>query len=138
MSDHLPNKGRIAAIAMAGTLVLSVVSTSMPQAALAAPMPMSRVAGIDAGAGTANESLQDIRYRRRSGSAAGAVIGLGVLGLGAAAIASQQRRGRYRDYEGERGFYDNRGYGEQRRSYGRRYDGYNRAPGFYDDRYRGY
>ena len=138
MLKCLPEAGRIASSAIAGMLALSVVSTPMSQAAMAAPMPLSRLAGIEAGAVTQNDLLQDIRYRRRSGSAAGAVIGLGVLGLGAAAIASQQRRGRYRDYEGDRGFYDNRSYGEQRGLYGQRYNRYNRAPDFYDDRYRGY
>ena len=134
---HLTTK-RFGSMALAGILALSTAMPVFSECAIAAPMTLPASAALQPGDAFNGLPMQEVRYKRRSSGVAGAAIGLGLLGLGAAAIASQQRRDRYRDGNEDRGFYDNRRYPEQGYYNRRTYNGYAPAPGFYGDRYNGY
>ena len=134
---HLTSK-RFGTMALAGILALSTAMPAFSEFAAAAPLTPPASAVRQTGDAADGLPMQEVRYKRRSSGVAGAAIGLGLLGLGAAAIASQQRRDRYRDGNEDRGFYDNRRYPEQGYYNRRNPNGYTPAPGFYGDRYNGY
>ncbi len=75
---------------LAGLLVAGLMVPAFAGAASAAPFGIAPVQ-----AGSANPITKVEWHRHNDGAVAGALIGLGILGIGAAAIASQQQDQQY-------------------------------------------
>lgn len=97
---------RIAAVVLSGAMI----ATAIPPVQ-AMPIPVSRDL-------TANPVVENVQYRRvakrravrRGNQAAGAAALIGVLALGAAAIAASQHSRRSRVYYEDDGYYPQQGY----------------------------